>query len=66
MSEVPLQAIPLGPGGFLRIRYQTFGLSAPENPSPSVSLLSSLELSDTQSLSLKYEPASEPLLISVK
>jgi len=29
-------------------------------------LLSSLELSDTKSMSLKYEPASEPLHISVK
>ena len=29
-------------------------------------LLSSLELSDTKSMSLKYEPSSEPLHISVK
>jgi len=32
----------------------------------SSSLLSSLELSDTKSMSLKYEPSSEPLHISAK
>ena len=36
------------------------------NLPPSSSLLSSLELSNTKSISLKYEPASEPLHISVK
>jgi len=38
------------------------------NPSTSSSslLLSSLDLSDTQSLCAEYEPASEPLHISVK
>jgi len=36
------------------------------SPSSSSLLLSRLELSDTKSMSLKYEPSSEPLYISVK
>jgi len=35
-------------------------------PSSSSVLLFSLELSDKKSMSLKYEPSSEPLHISVK
>jgi len=52
MSEVPLYSTVWAPEA---------GLS-----SSSSLLLSSLELSDTQVLRLKYEPSSEPLHISAK
>jgi len=42
------------------------GSGLPSSSSSSSLLLASLELSDTKFMSLKYDPASEPLHISVK
>ena len=60
MSEVPLYAT------FARQRLGTAVLIRCWQASSSSLLLSSLELSDTKDMRLKYEPVSEPLHISVK